>query len=98
MGHESITTIAAPSRTRQQRRAISTIRQHTKTVCPATGKTRYRDRTSAREALGSCRWQRSADLQNFGSSARTEARIYKCPEPACNGGFHLTSIRAWRAA
>lgn len=89
---------ATPRRTDKRRRAITTIRDKSRTVCPVTPKTRYRDRASARDALDSCRWQRQADLALAGTTARTEARIYQCPEPACHGGFHLTSIRAWRAA
>lgn len=89
---------AAPEQTSKRRRAIATIKDKHHTVCPATGKIRYRDRWTARQALGSCRWQRSAELAASGLSSRTEARIYTCPEPACNGGLHLTSIRVWRAA
>lgn len=89
---------SAPRRDSNRRRAVATIRQKSRTVCPATGKTRYRDRTRAREALESCRWQRTADRAASGTTARTEVRIYQCPEPACHGGLHLTSIRAWRAA
>lgn len=88
----------AAHRSDTRRRAVATIRQKTRTVCPVTGKTRYRDRATAREALDSCRWQRTAELTTSGTTARTEARIYQCPEPTCHGGLHLTSIRAWRAA
>ncbi|WP_454170068.1 hypothetical protein [Microbacterium paulum] len=95
--HAARTKFAAPEHVRR-RRAVSTIRQKSRTVCAATGKTRYRDRTTAREALDSCRWQRTEDLAARGTSGRTEVRIYECSEPTCNGGVHLTSIRAWHAA
>jgi len=98
MTHQPILIPAAPERSSKRRRAIATIKDKHRTVCPATGKTRYRDRSTARQALDSCRWQRSAELAASGVSSRTEARIYTCPEPACNGGLHLTSIRVWRAA
>lgn len=81
-----------------RRRGVATIREKTRNICPATGKTRYRDRATAHEALDSCRWQRHAELAASGATARSEVRIYQCPEPACHGGFHLTSIRVWRAA
>lgn len=77
------------------RRAIATIGQQHKTLCPSTGKTRYRDRATAREALDSCRWQRQWELASFQASSRTETRIYRCSEAACHGGYHLTSIGTW---
>ena len=88
----------APHHGAPRRRAVATIRQKSRVICAITGKTRYRDRATAREALDSCRWQRTAELAESGTTARTEVRIYQCPEPACLGGLHLTSIRAWRAA
>lgn len=98
MTHQHTMTPTAPHRSEKRRRGVATIRRKTRTICPVTGKTRYRDRATAGEALDSCRWQRSAELAASGTSARTEVRIYQCPEPACHGGLHLTSIRAWRAA
>lgn len=80
----------------RRRRGIATIGQAHKSTCPATGKTRYRDRAQARDALDSCRWQRDWELAAFSSTARNESRIYMCPELGCNGGFHLTSISEWR--
>ncbi len=88
----------ASRRDSTRRRAVATIRQKSRTLCPVTGKTRYRDHATAHEALDSCRWQRAADLAASGRTSRTEVRVYQCPEPACHGGLHLTSIRAWRAA
>ena len=94
---ESAAIALFPVRARQPRRRIATIgRREHKTVCPETGKTRYRDRATAREALDSCRWQRTRELATFATTTRTETRIYRCPEPACNGGYHLTSLPAQR--
>ncbi len=98
MTYQPILIATAPGRSIKRRRAVTTIKNKHRTVCPATGKTRYRDRATARQALDSCRWQRSAELVTSGVSSRTEARIYTCPEPTCNSGLHLTSIRVWRAA
>ncbi|MFE5410187.1 hypothetical protein [Microbacterium sp. NPDC056569] len=79
----------------KSRRGIGTIGQQHKTLCPSTGKTRYRDRATAREALDSCRWQRAWELASYQVSSRTETRIYRCPDPACHGGYHLTSMGTW---
>lgn len=98
MTHHLTPTLAAHRRETGRRCAVATIRQKPRTVCPVTGKTRYRDRATAREALDSCRGQRTAELAASGTTGRTETGIYQCPEPACHGGLHLTSIRAWRAA
>lgn len=86
-----------PTRVRQPRRRIATIglREH-KTLCPETGKARYREKAAAREALDSCRWQRAWELATFATTTRTEIRIYRCTESACNGGYHLTSVPAER--
>lgn len=98
MTHHLTSALTDPRPNAVRRRAVATIRQKSRTICPVTGKTRYRDRATAREALDSCRWQRTAELAASGTTTRTETRIYQCPEPACHGGLHLTSIRAWRAA
>jgi hypothetical protein len=88
---------ATPARQRSHRRhGIATIGQAHKPVCPTTGKTRYRNRAQARDALNSCRWRREWELVTFASTSRNEARIYRCAEDGCNGGFHLTSITEWR--
>lgn len=93
-GTDQLTTLAR--RWPRRRRGIATIGQAHKSACPATGKTRYRDRAQARDALDSCRWQRDWELTAFSSTARNESRIYRCPELGCNGGFHLTSLSEWR--
>jgi hypothetical protein len=98
MTHHHTPAPTTSHRSATRRRAVATIRQKSRTICPVTGKTRYRDHATAREALDSCRWQRTAELAASGTTTRTEVRIYRCPEPACHGGLHLTSIRAWRAA
>ena len=35
-------------------------------------------------------------LHHAPHGSRTETRIYRCPDPACHGGYHLTSIVAWQ--
>lgn len=80
----------------KSRRGVATIGRQRKTLCPSTGKTRYRDRATAREALDSCRWQRAWEFASYQTSSRTETRIYRCPDTACHGGYHLTSIVAWQ--
>jgi len=80
----------------RRRKGSATIGLHTKTYCPVSGKVRFRDHQQAAEALEAARWQRDWELATFATSGRAETRAYRCSEPACNGGWHLTSIRVWR--
>lgn len=72
-------------------RSPGTIRR----FAPVTRQVRFRDRDQAGQALAGARWQRKRDVMTLGTSLRRETRIYRCPEPACNGGYHLSAKRAW---
>ncbi|MBK6872735.1 MAG: hypothetical protein IPJ14_16405 [Kineosporiaceae bacterium] len=72
-------------RGRRERR----IDRHRATICPATGKQRYRDHRQAADALRSRRRARQLALALGLDSARREIRVYRCPW--CNGGWHTTS-------
>lgn len=80
-----------------RRRGRQTIWDHAKTICAASGKIRYRDSAQAGDALDACRFQRRLDLSSSAQSARNETRIYRCDHPSCHRGFHITSIRDWKA-
>lgn len=80
----------------RSRRAQLTIHRHGTTLCPVTGLVRFRDRDQARQALTGARWKRESDLALHGTTTRRECRFYRCPEQACNGGYHLSTSRTWR--
>lgn len=48
MAHHLEAAPTASHRDASRRRAITAIRRESRTICPATGKTRYRDRAEAR--------------------------------------------------
>lgn len=81
-----------PQRRHRRRDGSATIGRHSRPVCEATGKSRYRDHHQATDALTGARRQRSFDLTHRGSSARAETRAYKCD--SCRG-WHLTSRTAF---
>jgi hypothetical protein len=54
------------------------------------GKTRYRTHEHAVEALVGIRYRTEGNRDGF-SEDRIPVRVYECLEPACNGGYHLTS-------
>lgn len=73
---------------KRQRNGAGTIRRHEiKSVCPFTGKRRFKDAHQAHDALISARRARQ-HAESLGiPTARREVRMYEC---GC-GGAHLTS-------
>ncbi|WP_347351345.1 hypothetical protein [Intrasporangium sp.] len=60
-------------------------------VCPVTGKVRFRDRNTAKQALKLAAFARSrAEIDGL-ATRRREVRVYQCLEEACHKGFHLSS-------
>ncbi len=73
---------------KRQRNGAGTIRRHEiKSVCPFTGKRRFKDAHQAHDALISARRARQLAESLGLPTVRREVRMYEC---GC-GGHHLTS-------
>jgi hypothetical protein len=63
--------------------------QRRRSVCPQTGKRRFRDAKAVKSALRRCQAAGQMERDLCGSSKREERRYYLCPY--CNA-FHLTQF------
>lgn len=73
---------------KHHRNGAGTIRRHEiKSVCPFTGKRRFKDAHQAQDALISARRARQHAESLGVPTTRREVRMYEC---GC-GGFHVTS-------
>jgi len=68
------------------RRPLGRHERHA-SLCPVTGKKRYRDELAALIALAEC--------QSSPIPGRRESRVYRCE--FCHHGWHLTSQRSGHA-
>ncbi|AOY74408.1 hypothetical protein ARZXY2_4909 (plasmid) [Arthrobacter sp. ZXY-2] len=91
---EAKSTITSTRTRGGRRRGNDKFQDHAFSACPVSGRTRYRDRRQAGDALMSYRLQggKKVTAQRMGSQ---KLHGYRCPERACNGGFHLMSVHEW---
>ena len=76
-----------PSKTTRQTRT----KTRNRSLCPQTGKRRYRDDQAAKMALRRSQSAGEIERDMYGSTSRREARYYSCPY--CNS-MHLTALSA----
>lgn len=69
------------------------LKSHRLPSC-ATGLVRYRSREQAQQALVRAMHMRATAEALGKPTSRREVRAFKCDEPSCHEGFHLTAMPA----